>query len=138
MAGSNFLQHHTEGSTLDTYDRPRLQLPPVPRAFVKLEPKLSARQMLHAASQASPRSVYVCGNTTSTTGLTVCAVVQHSNPLQSVVSVVTCMQGGGPCGVRLKDTGQFGAPPLDTENHTIFFVQPMMKWRNYFQLLRAD
>ncbi|CAM9928258.1 unnamed protein product [Ectocarpus fasciculatus] len=27
--------------------------------------------MLHAASQASPRSVYVCGNTTSTTGLTV-------------------------------------------------------------------
>lgn len=30
-----------------------------------------APQMLHAASQASPRSVYVCGNTTSTTGLTV-------------------------------------------------------------------
>ncbi|CAM9839203.1 unnamed protein product [Pylaiella littoralis] len=42
-----------------------------PHVLVVGDPGLGKSQMLHAASQASPRSVYVCGNTTSTTGLTV-------------------------------------------------------------------
>ena len=38
------------------------------------DPGLGKSQMLMATSKVAPRGVYVCGNTTSTTGLTVTMV----------------------------------------------------------------
>ncbi|XP_025104122.1 DNA helicase MCM8-like [Pomacea canaliculata] len=52
-------------------DRNRIPVRGDPHILVVGDPGLGKSQMLQAASTIAPRSVYVCGNTTTTSGLTV-------------------------------------------------------------------
>ena len=52
-------------------DKNRVPVRGDPHVLVVGDPGLGKSQMLHAMANIAPRSVYVCGNTTTTSGLTV-------------------------------------------------------------------
>ena len=52
-------------------DQNRIPVRGDPHILVVGDPGLGKSQMLHAVSAVCPRGVYVCGNTTTTAGLTV-------------------------------------------------------------------
>ncbi|XP_059176311.1 DNA helicase MCM8-like [Physella acuta] len=54
-----------------TNDKNRIPIRGDPHILVVGDPGLGKSQMLQAAASVAPRSVYVCGNTTTTSGLTV-------------------------------------------------------------------
>ena len=59
------------GSQKYTNDKNRIPVRGDPHILVVGDPGLGKSQMLQAAANIAPRSVYVCGNTTTTSGLTV-------------------------------------------------------------------
>ncbi|ESO83521.1 hypothetical protein LOTGIDRAFT_207337 [Lottia gigantea] len=59
------------GSNKYTNDKNRIPVRGDPHILIVGDPGLGKSQMLQAVSNIAPRSVYVCGNTTTTTGLTV-------------------------------------------------------------------
>ncbi|XP_074661306.1 DNA helicase MCM8-like [Tubulanus polymorphus] len=59
------------GSQKYSNDKNHIPIRGDPHILVVGDPGLGKSQMLQAAAFASPRSVYVCGNTTTTSGLTV-------------------------------------------------------------------
>eukprot|EP00057_Strongylocentrotus_purpuratus_P007225 XP_011661699.1 PREDICTED: DNA helicase MCM8 [Strongylocentrotus purpuratus] len=60
-----------EGTHKYTNDKNRIPVRGDPHILVVGDPGLGKSQMLQAASNVAPRGVYVCGNTTTTSGLTV-------------------------------------------------------------------
>ncbi|CAG5115856.1 unnamed protein product, partial [Candidula unifasciata] len=54
-----------------SHDKNRIPVRGDPHILVVGDPGLGKSQMLQAAASVAPRSVYVCGNTTTTSGLTV-------------------------------------------------------------------
>ncbi|OWF54901.1 DNA helicase MCM8-like [Mizuhopecten yessoensis] len=59
------------GTQKYTNDKNRIPVRGDPHVLVVGDPGLGKSQMLQSASNIAPRSVYVCGNTTTTSGLTV-------------------------------------------------------------------
>ena len=59
------------GSQKFTNDKNRIPVRGDPHMLVVGDPGLGKSQMLQATANIAPRSVYVCGNTTTTSGLTV-------------------------------------------------------------------
>ncbi|KAJ8299815.1 hypothetical protein KUTeg_023875 [Tegillarca granosa] len=59
------------GSQKYTNDKNRIPVRGDPHILVVGDPGLGKSQMLQSVSNSAPRSVYVCGNTTTTSGLTV-------------------------------------------------------------------
>ncbi|CAL1537556.1 unnamed protein product, partial [Lymnaea stagnalis] len=59
------------GSQKFTNDKNRIPVRGDPHILIVGDPGLGKSQMLQAAASVAPRSVYVCGNTTTTSGLTV-------------------------------------------------------------------
>lgn len=62
------------GVRKNSNDKNRIPVRGDPHMLVVGDPGLGKSQMLQAVSTLAPRGVYVCGNTTTTTGLTVTMV----------------------------------------------------------------
>lgn len=62
------------GTPSHSNDRARLSIRSDPHMLIVGDPGLGKSQLLQGVSTLAPRGVYVCGNTTSTTGLTVTLV----------------------------------------------------------------
>ena len=60
-------------------DKNRVPVRGDPHVLVVGDPGLGKSQMLHAVANVAPRSVYVCGNTSTTSGLTVTLTKVHVN-----------------------------------------------------------
>ena len=76
-------------------DRSRLSVRSDPHVLMVGDPGLGKSQLLQGVSMLAPRGVYVCGNTTSTTGLTVVrtpyAALSHRVSQPEYVLVVVCV-----------------------------------------------
>ncbi|CAN0112685.1 unnamed protein product, partial [Discosporangium mesarthrocarpum] len=68
-----------------------------PHVLVVGDPGLGKSQMLQAASQVSPRAVFVCGNTTSTTGLTVTLTKESSGGEVGLEAGALVLSDQGAC-----------------------------------------
>lgn len=72
--------HSAAPSSGGSLDRFRVGVRPDPHILVVGDPGLGKSQMLRAVAGLSPRGVYVCGNTASSSGLTVVCCVLDSMP----------------------------------------------------------
>ena len=73
-------------------DKNRIPVRGDPHVLVVGDPGLGKSQMLHAMANVAPRSVYVCGNTTTTSGLTVTLtkVRSHTKSNHTVIRTSKC------------------------------------------------
>eukprot|EP01135_Chromosphaera_perkinsii_P002385 Nk52_evm39s222 gene=Nk52_evmTU39s222 len=67
------------GSKVQNSNKGNLSLRPDPHIIVVGDPGLGKSQLLHAVANVAPRGVYVCGNTTTSSGLTVTLVKEQGS-----------------------------------------------------------